>query len=57
MAVPQPNKFNSDYLKPPSPEIVSLAAGAYHNVAISDDAKLLAWGWNGYGQLGNPMCC
>ena len=55
MATPQPNTFNTDFLNPPTPEVVTVAAGAYHNVMINDDGKLEAWGWNGYGQLGNPI--
>ena len=35
--------------------MVTVAAGAYHNVMINDDGKLESWGWNGYGQLGNPI--
>jgi alpha-tubulin suppressor-like RCC1 family protein len=54
LADPQALLFNSDYLSPPSPAIVAAAAGAYHTVAITTDAKMLAWGWNGYGQLGSP---
>jgi alpha-tubulin suppressor-like RCC1 family protein len=54
LADPQALLFNSDYLLPPSPAIVAVAAGAYHTVAITADAKMLAWGWNGYGQLGSP---
>jgi alpha-tubulin suppressor-like RCC1 family protein len=48
MATPQPNTFNTDFLNPPTTEVVTVAAGAYHNVMINDDGKLEAWGWNGY---------
>ncbi|MBK7578370.1 MAG: hypothetical protein IPI24_13235 [Ignavibacteria bacterium] len=27
-------------------------AGAYHSIALGNDGKLYAWGWNFYGQLG-----
>jgi hypothetical protein len=54
ISTPEANLFNSDYLENPKPEVVMLRAGAYHNVAIDDQGKLLSWGWNGYGQLGNP---
>ena len=55
LASPQPNLFNSNFLAPPNPEVVTLVAGAYHNVMINDAGKLESWGWNGYGQLGNPI--
>jgi len=32
---------------------VSIAAGAYHTVALQSDGTLWAWGYNGYGELGN----
>jgi YD repeat-containing protein len=28
-------------------------AGASHNLAVAADGTLWAWGWNGYGQLGD----
>jgi alpha-tubulin suppressor-like RCC1 family protein len=31
----------------------SLAAGAYHSLALRADGSLYTWGWNFYGQLGN----
>ena len=55
LTTPQANLFNADYLNPPSPEVVTLVAGAYHNVMINAAGKLETWGWNGYGQLGNPI--
>lgn len=51
---PQAMLFNSQFVLPPSPAIVNVAAGAYHSVAIDENGKLSAWGWNGYGQLGSP---
>jgi len=32
---------------------VAVAAGEDHSLAIGSDNKLYAWGYNGYGQLGN----
>lgn len=29
-----------------------ISAGAYHTVAVTDSGHLVAWGWNGLGQLG-----
>ncbi|ESQ16056.1 MAG: hypothetical protein N838_06905, partial [Thiohalocapsa sp. PB-PSB1] len=34
-------------------DAVSVAAGANHSLALLDDGSLLAWGYNGYGQLGD----
>ena len=33
--------------------VVAVAAGAYHSLALLEDGTLLAWGYNGYGQLGD----
>ncbi|MBS0659772.1 MAG: hypothetical protein JSR82_16145 [Verrucomicrobia bacterium] len=33
--------------------VVALAVGADHNLALCSDGALIAWGYNGYGQLGN----
>lgn len=55
LTTPQANNFNARYLDAPDPTIVSIAAGAYHSLLITGKGKLMAWGWNGYGQLGNPV--
>jgi alpha-tubulin suppressor-like RCC1 family protein len=34
-------------------DIVAVAAGSYHSLALTKSGALLAWGWNGSGQLGN----
>ncbi len=31
----------------------AISAGGYHSLAIGSEGKLYAWGFNGYGQLGN----
>jgi alpha-tubulin suppressor-like RCC1 family protein/phosphodiesterase/alkaline phosphatase D-like protein len=33
--------------------VVSISTGQYHNVALCADGTLAAWGYNGYGQLGD----
>lgn len=33
--------------------VVALAAGAYHSLALCSDGTVAAWGRNSYGQLGN----
>ena len=33
--------------------VVAIAAGAYHSLALCSDGSVAAWGYNGYGQLGN----
>ena len=33
--------------------VTAIAAGAWHSVALKSDGTVWAWGWNGYGQLGN----
>jgi len=54
------NSTEIDSLKPTPVEdkfgdedIISVAAGAFHSIALSDDGNLWAWGWNMYGQLGD----
>ena len=38
---------------PPQTGITAIAAGKLHNLAIGNDGKLYAWGYNGDGELGN----
>ena len=33
--------------------VVAVAAGENHSLALDDQGRLWAWGYNGYGQLGN----
>lgn len=33
-------------------KFTAIAAGAYHNLALSDDGSVWSWGYNAYGQLG-----
>lgn len=33
--------------------VIDLAAGDFHNTAVKSDGTVWAWGYNGYGQLGN----
>jgi alpha-tubulin suppressor-like RCC1 family protein len=40
----------------PSPSltsVVSVAAGAYHSLALKSDGTVWAWGYNPYGNLGD----
>lgn len=50
-----------EFVRRPSPmrmpplytgRIEFISAGAYHTVAITESGQLVAWGWNGLGQLG-----
>ncbi|HEX2923103.1 MAG TPA: hypothetical protein VHS28_03640 [Chloroflexota bacterium] len=34
-------------------DVVAVAAGSYHSLALKKTGSLVAWGWNGSGQLGN----
>ena len=34
-------------------QVVKIAAGSYHNLALCADGTLVAWGYNSYGQLGD----
>ena len=34
-------------------DIVAVAAGAFHSVALKANGDYLTWGYNGTGQLGN----
>lgn len=38
---------------PKADRIVALAAGRYHSLALTQAGKVLAWGFNGQGQLGD----
>jgi alpha-tubulin suppressor-like RCC1 family protein len=33
--------------------VVAVAAGAYHSLALKSDGTVWAWGYDGYGELGN----
>jgi predicted outer membrane repeat protein len=33
--------------------VVAVSAGSYHNLALTDDGKVWAWGYNSNGQLGD----
>ncbi|XP_074588972.1 RCC1 domain-containing protein RUG3, mitochondrial isoform X1 [Curcuma longa] len=35
-------------------QIVQIAAGGYHSLALTDTGKVLSWGHSGHGQLGHP---
>jgi len=37
----------------PSTVVTAISAGDLHSVALKNDGTVLAWGYNGYGQLGN----
>lgn len=34
-------------------DVVAIAAGQYHSLALRSDGTVWAWGWNYYGQLGD----
>src|SRR5690242_11568752 len=34
-------------------DIVAVAAGVYHNMALRSDGRVLTWGYNRFGQLGD----
>jgi alpha-tubulin suppressor-like RCC1 family protein len=33
--------------------VTAIAGGAFHVLALRDDGTVMAWGWNGFGQLGD----
>jgi alpha-tubulin suppressor-like RCC1 family protein len=33
--------------------VVAIAAGGYHSLALTQGGKVMTWGWNGNGQLGD----
>ncbi|MDZ7815313.1 MAG: hypothetical protein U5N86_04680 [Planctomycetota bacterium] len=36
----------------PTEDVISLAASAWHSLALCSDGSVYAWGWNSRGQLG-----
>jgi alpha-tubulin suppressor-like RCC1 family protein len=48
-----PGRSAPDVDHPPLTGAVSIAAGAYHSLALEADGTVWAWGWNGYGQIGD----
>ena len=44
-----PVQVNSKILN----DVVAVAAGASHTIALKSDGTVCAWGYNGYGQLGD----
>ncbi|XP_037497243.1 RCC1 domain-containing protein RUG3, mitochondrial [Jatropha curcas] len=34
--------------------IIQIATGGYHSLALTDEGKVLSWGFGGHGQLGHP---
>jgi alpha-tubulin suppressor-like RCC1 family protein len=50
-----PRSAPGQVLAPPAwlgRQVVDVAAGGFHTLAILDDGTLWAWGYNGYGELG-----
>jgi len=48
-----PGRVRPDSDHPPITGVAAVAAGAFHSVALKGDGTVWAWGWNGYGQLGD----
>jgi len=40
-------------IMPDVTNVIHIGAGAYHSMAVKADGSAWAWGWNGYGQLGD----
>lgn len=34
-------------------KVVAIAAGEFHSLALCSDGRVVTWGWNAHGQLGN----
>ncbi|EEF52816.1 guanine nucleotide exchange factor P532, putative [Ricinus communis] len=34
--------------------VIQIASGGYHSLALTDEGKVLSWGFGGHGQLGHP---
>lgn len=48
------SSYNCTALEVPGlPKIVKIAAGGYHNLALDQEGKVWAWGWNADGQIGD----
>jgi alpha-tubulin suppressor-like RCC1 family protein len=38
---------------PGAADVAAIACGGFHNLALAADGRVIAWGTNDYGQLGN----
>ena len=47
------NQSDPDSNNVPLTNIVKIAVGAYHNLALTADGQVYAWGWGIYGSLGD----
>ncbi|MGI9021803.1 MAG: hypothetical protein ACR2HV_00950, partial [Acidimicrobiales bacterium] len=48
-----PGRVRPDTDHPPVTGVTAVSGGAFHSLALKADGTVWAWGWNGYGQLGD----
>ena len=48
-----PGRVRPDTDNPPITGVTALSGGMYHSLALKGDGTVWAWGYNGYGQLGD----
>ena len=58
VTAPSPPGATTPPGRPPSPRglanVIAVAAGANHSLALKSDGTVVAWGWNAYGQATVP---
>lgn len=49
------NDYNQTNLPPDLNDVIAIAAGDYHNLALKGDGTVVAWGYNEFAQTNVPF--